>query len=466
MLKIDPLPLLIFFAMTSLLVAAEPSLQPGNTFHLDFPDLPLAVHSKKPPRLGVFLPDDYSPERVYPLMVWFGGGEGTDVPNFAVELTGKNGWICAAVPYRSGDLWKTPWPYYETMLHKLEATVPNINPNHRVCSGFSSGGAAIAWSLSNSEGFRDYFYAFMPGGAGWKMGEIPGLENRPIYVFIGLEDTRLVNLVELAKGAEEAQMDVTLLKFPGGHHMPTHHYSDIREWLKLKVTQRDLPTLAAAMRAHFAARRYASAYRSSREVTYITEPDEAIHAEAAKIMEQAKRFGETQSKTMLAPEVTLATQKQFIEDWKGCDFITEIEAVCIAAAEEQLAKILGQNPVSAAYLKRFIEIWGDLPTTRQAIDALETHAAAELTQVSEMPAVGSRFRALRAFVEKWQPAPSAERALAMAETLAKEELESIKAIDEKNRKRTMLTSFVRDYPGTAAEKEAAALIEELSGRRR
>jgi hypothetical protein len=456
------IPLLLIAATPLLLRAEEPAdprLKPGSTFYLDFPNLPPSWNNKQPARLGIFLPEDYTPERTYPLIVWFGAGGGGDNPGSAVNLVGRKGYICAGVPYMDPVGWKTEWSHYHAMLREMDRVVPNIHPGQRVCAGFSSGGAAIAYSMGNSKEFREYFYAFMPGGAGWAMGSLSGLRGRPMLAFMGDKDSRLDGFVSLVKAGESAGMDVKFLKFAGGHDMPNQHFPEMREWLRKKVVLRDLPRLLTAMRTEFSAGRHSKAHRAAREITFVTEEGSPEHAAALDVIAKAKASGEAEAPKMLAAGVPLAAKQQFVRDWRGCDFIKDVEAQCVVVAESQIERILAQNPVSPAHLKKYIDLWDGFPVRQRAIDVFDKMASVHLAEVEKISSIDARNHALLKFAESWSPTASADRAIRLREELAAKELSKIISIKQKGTMRSKLGDFIRNYAGTSAEQEARALYE-------
>lgn len=220
-----------------------PKLKPGKTTFLEFPDLGNTWHDK-PTRAGLYLPTDYSPDKKFPLFVWFGGGGGSDSPAKAVQITQGKGFICLALPYRHENDqkggWQTPWSFYKTILDQVEKTVPNIDPTRRSCGGFSSGGAAIMHSIGHSDGaFQNYFHAFMPGGAGWPMGGLDTIKGRPMLAFMGDGDKRLPNFKILEKDARAAGIDLTFLLFKDTKHkLPAEQLPELRDWLIKHTTQR------------------------------------------------------------------------------------------------------------------------------------------------------------------------------------------------------------------------------------
>lgn len=437
--------------------ANQPELKPGQVFHLDFPDLGASEHSENT-RAGIYLPTDYTPDRRFPLLVWFGGGPGGDNPGIAKEITNGSGFICVALPYRKGLVWKSPWSSYHTMLREIERVVPNIHPQQRACSGFSSGGAAICYSLSEKDpGFVAYFRAIMPGGAGWVMGDLPSLKGKLVYAYIGAQDSRASGFDGIAPAAKAAGADVTYNKYAAGHELPKEQMPAMRKWLIDKMVLADLEPLMTAMRSAASRKDAGKAYAMAREVIDITQPGMAEHAEAKAVMESMLPLGQQLAKSALAGP--LATQQRFALDWKGCDFAAPIEAKCKETAEAQLKKILSQQPVSVEYLKKFITMWNGFPYVDEAVAHYDKAAVTALEQIKMMASKSQKNYALQKFIATWDPAPTANEAREMREAMAKEELDAIRAIPAKSTMKSRLRDFIRDYKGTTLEKEALALLE-------
>ena len=444
--------------------ASDERVKPGTTFHVDFAQLGTTC-DKQPSRMGIHIPKDYTLDRTFPLLVWFGGGAGSDSPGPAEEIAGANGFVCVGVPYLLSDEthkggWEaTPWSYYKTMFDELEKIVPNISPDQRICGGFSSGGAAIMRQIGEPSGaFQKYFYAFMPGGAGWPMGGLASLKGRPMLAFIGNKDTRLSGYRSIEKDGKAAGIDLKYLEFEGGHEMPTRHYPEMREWMMQKVVLRNLPKLQAAMQTDMSAKRYGKAFRSACEIRSIATAEMPEHAEAQKMIAQLKPLGEAEGKKLLGGDSLLAEKQQFVRDWKGCDFMKPVEDQCNAIAEEQLKKILSTVPVSTAFLKKYIAMWDGFNINQQAKDAYNKLADDALAKIRDTPGGTTKCQNLQSFIAQWSPAPSAGEAKQLLEDLAKQELETIKAIKAKATMRTKLGDFVRSYAGTAAELEARQLL--------
>jgi hypothetical protein len=448
--------------------ASDERVKPGTTFHVDFAQLG-TTWENQPSRMGIHIPKDYTLDRTFPLLVWYGGGPGSDSPGPAQEIAGASGFVCVGVPYLMDDKthkggWSsTPWSYYKTMFDELEKIVPNINPDQRICGGFSSGGAAIMRLIGEPTGaFNKYFYAFMPGGAGWPMGGLASLKGRPMFAFIGNKDSapKLGGYQSIEKEGKAAGVDLKYLEFEGGHEMPTAHYPEMREWMMQKVVLRDLPKLQAAMKTDLNAKRYGKAFRSAREISLITTAKMPAHLEALETIARSKPFGAAEGKKLLAGNALLAEQQQFVRDWKGCDFTTPVEDQCNAIAEEQLKKILSTVPVSTAFLKKYISMWDGFKINRQAKEAYNKLADDALTKIRDTPGGTTKCQNLQSFIAQWNPAPAAGEAKQLLEDLAKQELETIKAIKAKATMRAKLGDFVRSYAGTTTELEARQILDQ------
>src|ERR1017187_6054236 len=128
-------------------LAAEPApkLTPGSTFTITFPDMPLTFYDRSEDkdmkaRMTVFLPRNFDHARKYPLLVFLNGGDGGPGanPGVARGLSEEKDFVCVSVPlFKASDpkspggyLFQDPdarytWPFFQTMLAKLEAVVPN-----------------------------------------------------------------------------------------------------------------------------------------------------------------------------------------------------------------------------------------------------------------------------------------------------------------------------------------------------
>ncbi len=436
--------------------AKQLELNPGEIFYIDFPDLGPSHHSEQT-RAGIYLPTDYNPNRKFPLLVWFGGGPGNDSPGIAKEITNNRGFICVALPYKKNLNWKTPWSVYHTMLREVERAVPNIHPQQRACSGFSSGGAAICFSLSEKDpGFLSYFRGFMPGGAGWVMGNIPPLKNKLIYAYIGSEDTRVQGFDTIAPAFKTAGADVTYNKYNAGHTLPKEIMPAMRKWLIDKMVLADLPPLMNTMRSSVAKKEFGQAYAMARQITEITEIDMLEHNEAKAIMERMLPLGkELAEATLNAP---LATQQRFALNWKGCSFAIPIEEKCKESAESQLKRILSMKPISAEYLKKYMIMWNGFPYANEGIVHYDQLAATAIEEIRIIPSKANKNFALQKFITTWDPAPTVNEARAMRETMAKEELDSIRSIPAKGTMKGRLREFIGQYKDTNAEQDAITLL--------
>ena len=449
----------------------EIKLSPGRTIYIDFPELG-KTWSNKNTRMGIYLPEDYNLEASYPLFVWFGGGYGSDSPKNAMSIVGKKGFVCVGLPYHHDDKdgslstggWAhTPWSYFQTMLDDLERRVPNINPEQRFCSGFSSGGAAIVSLIGRTNGaFQDYFYAFMPGGA---VGQIKGFDTingRPMYGYIGKKDSRLGGYKRVETAAKAAGVDVTMLFYDAGHTMPKKHFGEMRQWIIDKVVMRGIADLMMQMNKSVKAKKYGAAYQAAKKIC-TNAPHHAKEYKAAKeIMAEMKPHGEKLALVLQQGRLDYNKMKAYALTWSGCEFAELIEAKCTELAQGQLTKILGQKVVSATYLEKFLKLWEGFEVTKQAHVKYDELAQEKLTKILKSKSSNSsKISYLKKFITKWQRSSIAQKASTEIDEIAKLELDKIREISRASSRKSKLKIFIRTYAGSKQVSEAEQLLEKL-----
>jgi hypothetical protein len=190
LLRLIAAALSITVGATTVMSATEPAhrLTPGSTLTVTFPEMPstfytLSQKKNVKAQMTVFLPTNYEPGRKHPLLIFLGGGDGGtgSNPGVARALTAEKDFVCISLPLfkvtdpkaPGGDfIMRDPdakymWPFFRTMLAKLEDRVPNIDPAHRVLGGFSNGAHAAQGLIDESDGeiarrFSAFF--FVEGG--------------------------------------------------------------------------------------------------------------------------------------------------------------------------------------------------------------------------------------------------------------------------------------------------------------
>lgn len=176
----------IFVSASAAGNAAEPpKLTPGQTLELEVndADLPPTLYTlmngtPAVPGVTVRLPEDYTSEKTFPLVVYVPGFDGNYRGNMgnATALAGTHGWIAATLPlFKQTIDRKEPaggvivsledYPAisraYAVLLGRVFATVPNIDRAHSALVGFSNGAITIAVLLSNHDEFTlSHFRAF------------------------------------------------------------------------------------------------------------------------------------------------------------------------------------------------------------------------------------------------------------------------------------------------------------------
>lgn len=255
----------IFYALTNLALVlaaglapanAQPKLTPGATFAVQFPEMPptyYAVDQNQTlkAQMTVYLPTNYDPAKKYPLFIFLGGGNGGGGGGVGTprEVTGGKDFICVNTPLFIAPASKPPgkkglviitaadgkymWPFFKTMLDKLEQTVPNIDPAHRVLGGFSNGAHATAALLEGSNGeVARRFSGFLFGEGGGKLEHYDLLKGKTVLVFSSNAKSkpRAMEICETAKGA--GALATFQIEDVGAHDFPKKAYPAIGRWLR------------------------------------------------------------------------------------------------------------------------------------------------------------------------------------------------------------------------------------------
>jgi predicted peptidase len=236
-------------------LAAEPApkLTPGSTFTITFSEMPPTFYDRYTQkdvkaRMTVFLPRNYDPGRKHPLLIFLNGGDGGtgSNPGVARALTEEKDFVCASVPLFKASDPKAPrgyvmqdpdarymWPFFRTMLAKLDSLVPNIDPAHQILGGFSNGAHATAGLIDESDGeIARRFSAFLCVEGGGRMKHFDLLKGKPFLMVSSNAKSRprAQQIYEAAKadGARAA----FICEDVGKHDFPASAYPAVREWLR------------------------------------------------------------------------------------------------------------------------------------------------------------------------------------------------------------------------------------------
>jgi predicted peptidase len=237
-----------------LVAEPKPKLSAASTFTIGFPEMPptfralMHPEQKETAQMTVFLPSNYSAERKYPLLVFLNGGDGGNGsnPGVARALSEDKDFVCLSVPlFRTGDPTangnfvvrqadgKTMWPYFRTMLAKLDTLVANIDPAHQILGGFSNGAHATAALIDGSDGeITKRFSAFLFVEGGGHLEHYDQLTGKPLLMVASSAKSkpRAEEILNTAKDA--GALGTFVFQDAGGHDFPKTAYPAVREWLR------------------------------------------------------------------------------------------------------------------------------------------------------------------------------------------------------------------------------------------
>ena len=229
-------------------------LAPGKAVALSYPKLGVD-RTGSTTTMRVRLPDRYSPEGQYPLIVWLGGGSGKPNLGPPMKLVDRKQWVVVSLPYPRGanDRYQSNmvgnfpriWQYHRVMLTDLLRRVPNISAHVRYVAGFSNGGHCIDGLLAQGghepASFYSGFILVDGGGARGTRRYSPAAAGKPIYVLWGGRSPMRRYSPNVLRAARTASMAVSHDQMEGvGHAFPKQYKQQVSEWIVRNMSGREL----------------------------------------------------------------------------------------------------------------------------------------------------------------------------------------------------------------------------------
>jgi hypothetical protein len=238
-------------------------LQPNQVLRFEFPDLPDTLATmesgrRAPARLTAQLPDNYSPDGVFPIFVFLSGGAGGRGDTLFLDrgkTIGSRDFIMVNLPlfkraYQPEnnpgitiDDFEVVSRCYRTMLGRLFDAVTNTTAERSAFGGFSNGAHAAALLVAGQDDFilRHFraFY-FVEGGYSLVVNALgkPALKSRRFLWMRGAhhnpaKDGYARVLVAIEQIAEEANLNFTsVVMLDTGHAFPPKHQEMLGQWVR------------------------------------------------------------------------------------------------------------------------------------------------------------------------------------------------------------------------------------------
>jgi len=252
--------------------AAHVKLEPNARWSLEFPELPdtLATMSsgqRQPARLTLQLPDNYSPERKFPIFVFLNGGDGGRGDSLPLDrrTVGSNDFVCVNLPLFkrkfdkqvgglvSVDDLETISQAYRVMLQKLLDTVPNTTPKRSTFSGFSNRAPTLGLLLAGRDEFiLSHFraFCFVEGGSPLAANGLQSPRLKQCRFLLlradrsepereGRAFTHVTTALEFL--ARERELDFTVVTMrDSGHELPPKYQALLGAWVRGETIQTEL----------------------------------------------------------------------------------------------------------------------------------------------------------------------------------------------------------------------------------
>jgi hypothetical protein len=256
--------LVIFVSFSASLSAQE--LTPGKVAEIEFSEesLPKTLYSivsgqDVAPSMTICLPDDYKPDKSYPLLVYLRGRDGGINGNIdiAQEIAGDNGWIVASLPLFKKSIDKDEiyggivvsfddYPViskaYSTMLGKLFELVPNVDHDKSAFVGFSNGAYTIAILVSCQDEFvlKNFKNFGLIDSGYWYLNGLHknALNNSRFLLLVGDQRSperdiiiRQAQMIMDASKWVKAEVKLHFMK-DTGHQFPFKYKQLVGKWLR------------------------------------------------------------------------------------------------------------------------------------------------------------------------------------------------------------------------------------------
>ena len=238
------------------------ALSPGQVFSFEFTQLPKTLAGKVP-RITLRLPDNYSPSKTYPLLIFLEGGQGGKGDDIGIpkKLIGTDNYIVgnfplfgqsnAAEPFNGElvgfDNYPTMATAFKAFMAQINQTIPNINEEQSVIGGFSNGASTLAIMLSalDPELLANFKYIFfIDGGEDWSWNSLSRTSKLKDHHFLLIygggkpgkaewwRKHTLNRAASFREYADKWNIDLKVQIVKGfNHSFPKEYYPIIRRWL-------------------------------------------------------------------------------------------------------------------------------------------------------------------------------------------------------------------------------------------
>jgi predicted peptidase len=246
-----------------------PNLKPGTRMILKFPELPQTLFAMQSGQEAVTqayvaLPENYSPERKFPLFVFLYGGHGGPGagPGRGQQIMENKDCIFVNLPLFKKKIdpagpfkgllitteqdGETICRAYTAMLKKVYATIPNIDTAHNIIGGMSNGGHSIVAMFEQDDAYlMSTFQNLVLIEGGWySIKTFERYQGKAILYLHGdyagqndwLGKKMREDLPKAVKKLEDAtaahQLNATgLVMKDTGHDMPAKFNADVKAWV-------------------------------------------------------------------------------------------------------------------------------------------------------------------------------------------------------------------------------------------
>lgn len=251
-----------------------PDLKPGMRMILKFPELPQTLHAMQSGQEAMTqaylaLPENYSPERKYPLFVFLYGGHGGPGagPGRGQQIMENKDCIFVNFPLFKKKIdpagpfkgllittdqdGETICQAYTAMLKKIYANIPNIDTAQNIIGGMSNGAHSIVAMFEKGDTYlmSQFQNLILIEGGFYSIKSYARYQGKRILYlygdYAGINDwmgrkmredlPKMVGKFSDAASAHQLQVTGLVMK-DTGHDMPVRYNAEVKTWLVKQLT--------------------------------------------------------------------------------------------------------------------------------------------------------------------------------------------------------------------------------------
>lgn len=457
----------LFLLLTTHLGALD--LTAGASELITFPKLPKTA-AKKESAVRIWLPDNYTTEKEFPMFLWFGGGSGGQGGN--PKLVKNNDFICLGMPLYKKDIKEHvllkphdvqyAWPFYQQMFDNVFELVPNIQKHGGLVGGFSNG--AHNTGLLMTEGdpvFNTWFDSYIFWEGGHIIKDFSIFKDRHSIWIMGDQSQAYGFMSAFAPAAEKAGSKMVSITMKGvGHKMHADYKPQVMDWIENKIVLGKVYEQYALMQKAMEAEKHQIAAAPAFFVATSAREHMSERSDAMKALGVINKTADAAYAELTADDPDSDDLKEFIQTWPHTAAADKAAQPLNGIGMAELNEILSSRKPERE-LPDFIEEWQGFEPGTAAQKELDKLAQKELNEILAEDDLKDKVKGLFDFADDWEAASQAADVEQIYNKLAQTELDRIRGLEEARDQARALKKWGKLFAKSAHAETAMEMMKSL-----